>query len=113
MKKTVAYKMAGFGTKSGHADTVLNKTNDDTASREVTDAENPDTYVNKGDKKLSDTDHLTLKISDMEGRASDIQNDISDNVFDGSDLDRAKDRMSSINDQISKLKALKNTKDFM
>jgi len=105
--------MAGFGTKSGHADTVLNKTNDDTASKEVTDAENPDTYVEKGKKNLGDTDNLTLKIATMEGRASNIKNDISDGVFEGSDLDRAKDRMSSINDQISKLKALKNTKDFV
>ena len=112
MKKTVAYKMAGFGTKSGHADTVLNKTNDDTASKEVTDAENPDTYVYKGDKNLSDKDNITQKIASMEHRASDIQNDISDNVFEGSDLDRAKDRMSSIKDDISKLEALKNTKDF-
>ena len=113
MKKTVAYKMAGFGTKSGHADTVLNKTNDDTASKEVTDAENPDTYVEKGKKNLGDKDNITLKIATMEGRASNIQNDISDNVFEGSDLDRAKNRMSAIKDDISKLKALKNTNDFM
>ena len=55
MKKTVAYKMAGFGTKSGHADTVLNKKGD-TASKELLSAENPDTDVNKGSKRNSDTD---------------------------------------------------------
>ena len=92
---------------------ALKKNSDDTASREVTDAENPDTDVYKGDKKLSDTDNLTLKISSMEGRVSDIKADISDGVFEGSDLDRAKNRMSTVKDQISKLKALKNTKDFV
>ena len=107
MKKTVAYKMAGFGTKSGHADTVLNKTNDDTASREVTDAENPDTYVYKGNKNLSDKDNITQKIASMEDRVSAIKEDITNDVFDGSDLDRAKNDMSTLNDQISKLKALK------
>lgn len=116
MKKTVAYKMAGFGTKSGHADTVLSKKDgkvDDTASKEVTDAENPDTYIEKGSKRNSDTDNITNKIASMEDRASAIKEDIANEVFDGSDLDRAKNRMSSINDQISKLKALKNTKDFV
>ncbi len=116
MKKTVAYKMAGFGTKSGHADTVLSKKDGkvkDTASKEVTDAENPDTYVYKGNKNLSDTDNINEKITSMEDRVSAIKEDITNDVFDGPDLNRAKDRMSSINDQISKLKALKNTKDFV
>ena len=112
MKKTVAYKMAGFGIKSGHADTVLNKKGD-TASKELLSAENPDTDVNKGSKRNSDTDNITNKIASMEDRASAIQEDITNEVFDGSDLDRAKNDISTIKDQISKLKALKNTKDFV
>ncbi len=115
MKKTVAYKMAGFGTKSGHADTVLSKKDGkvkDTASKELLSAEDPDTYVDKGSKRNSDTDNLTNKIASMENRVSAIKEDITNEVFDGSDLDRAKNDISTIKDQISKLKALKNTKDF-
>jgi len=107
--------MAGFGTKSGHADTVLSKKDGkvkDTASKELLSAENPDTYVDKGSKRNSDTDNITIKISNMEDRASKIKADIAEDVFEGSDLDRAKNDISTINDQISKLKALKNTKDF-
>jgi len=103
----------GFTCNADSKRSPMKKKDGDTASREVTDAENPDTYVEKGKKNLGDTDNLTLKIATMAARASNIQNDISDGVFEGSDLDRAKNRMSAIKDDISKLKALKNTKDFV
>jgi hypothetical protein len=63
--------------------------------------------VYKGNKNLSDKDNITQKIASMEDRVSAIKEDITNDVFDGSDLDRAKNDMSTLNDQISKLKALK------
>tara|TARA_R110000765_G_scaffold185911_2_gene291529 strand:+ start:440 stop:757 length:318 start_codon:yes stop_codon:yes gene_type:complete len=104
----MGYKMKGMSFKSS----PVTKKDGDTASKEVLSAENPDTYVYKGNKNLSDKDNITQKIASMEDRVSAIKEDITNDVFDGSDLDRAKNDISTINAQISKLKALKNTKDF-
>ena len=105
----MAFKMKGFPMQKNSAMKVKKDGNKvkDTASKELLSAENPDTYVHKGNKNLSDKDNITQKIASMEDRVSAIKEDITNDVFDGSDLDRAKNDMSTLNDQISKLKALK------
>ena len=102
----MAFKMKGMSFK----DSPIRKNGDkvkDTASKKRLSAENPDTYVYKGNKKNSDKDNITIKIASMEDRVSAIKEDIANKVFEGSDLDRAKNDISTINDQISKLKALR------
>jgi len=102
----MAFKMKGMSFKSSPP---LKKNGDkvkDTASKELLSAENPDTYIEKGNKNLSDKENINEKINSMEDRVSAIKEDITNDVFDGSDLNRAKNDISTINAQISKLKAL-------
>lgn len=85
MKKTVAYKMAGFGTKSGHADTVLNKKDDKQVPLSAYEKKKGTEII--GGSKAE-------RINDLEMRIEDLQSDLKEGKGDMAQLAILKARLA-------------------
>lgn len=87
MKKTVAYKMAGFGTKSGHADTVLSKKDDKQVP--LSAYEKKQGTETQGGSKAE-------RINDLEDRIEFLQSDLKEGKGDIAQLKILKAKLAQL-----------------